>query len=491
VRAVSEPATTGWQRHLRDDLWGAFVVARRELWANLISFRSVVMIILLALIIFLAATGFSSFVATNTGERGEAYLYHVLAADPDGILNDVSVYVYYTDDIAPIMGRNVSLVVESHFDPSLRGVTDARGTVVLKNLTAAFHVLNVSVRAPQDTGFGDARFGGSNALAGQLYIPGIPGPYPSLSVDALEADLDGKARDNDVIVHVVGPSGGPLQGAEVSVSNGMSNVTDANGVARFLNLKKGHYNASATSGGVGGFAQVDVSAQSTARNPFALALEGPDQVLSIVAQIGIGLMGPIYVIALCFDTISREKISGSIDYLLCRPMGRRAVLLGKFAGVLAAMMVPITLVSMAGVAIIAWKSGHSPSAGAIVGFLFYTVLLIGIFALLQMLFSTLSKTTGTAVLSGIGLWLFFFLMFGVIIAVVGQLRGMTTDAYSTFSARADLFNPIGLYGMSMGTAIDHTAPGGLPLWAPGVAMLVTLLIYLVLALEVFQRRATE
>jgi ABC-type transport system involved in multi-copper enzyme maturation permease subunit len=449
------------------------------------------MIILLALIIFLAATGFSSFVATNTGERGEAYLYHVLAADPDGLLNDVSVYVYYDDDLAPIMGRNVSLVMESQFDPSLRGMTDARGTVVLKNLTAAFHVLNVSVRAASTSGFGDGFPGDSIVLTGQFYVPGLPWPYPSLSLDAFGTDLDDKARDNDVVVHVVGLDGEPLGGAEVSISNGMSNVTDANGVASFLDLKKGRYNVSATSGGVGAFGQVDVSAQRTDRNPFAIALEGPDQVLSIVAQIGIGFMGPIYVIALCFDTISREKISGSIDYLLCRPMGRRAVLLGKFTGVLAAMMVPITLVSMAGVAIIAWKSGHSPSASAVMGFLVYTVLLIGIFALLQMLFSTVSKTTGTAVLSGIGLWLFFFLMFGVIIAVVGQMRGMTSDAYATFSSRADLFNPIGLYGMSIGTAIDHTAPGGLPIWAPGLAMLVTLLIYLALALEVFKRRATE
>lgn len=489
---MSEPATTGWQRHLRDDLWGALVIARRELWANLISFRSVVMVLLLALIIFLSATGFSRlFVASNTGERGEAYLYHVLAADPDGLLNDVSVYVYYDDDLAPIMGRNVSLVVESELDPALRGVTNPQGTVVLKNLTAAFHVLNVTLSTKTTTGFGDFPSSSTDALANQIYVPGIPRPYPALSVDALEADLDGKNRDNDVIVHVVGPSGEPLQGAEVSVSSGKSNVTDSHGVARFLDLKKGPYNVSATSGAVGGFAHVAVSAQRTDRNPFALALEGPDQVLLIVAQIGIGFMGPIYVIALCFDTISREKISGSIDYLLCRPMGRRAVLLGKFTGVLAAMMVPITLVAMAGVAIIAWTSGHAPSAGAVAGFLVYTVLLIGIFALLQMLFSTLSKTTGTAVLSGIGLWLFFFLMFGVIIAVVGQLRGMTDAAYATFSARANLFNPIGLYGSSISSAIDHTAPAGLPIWAPGVAMLVTLIIYMVLALEVFQRRATE
>jgi len=488
---VSEP-TTGWRRHLKDDLWGALVIARRELWANLISFRSVVMIVLLALIIFLSATGFSRlFVATNTGERGEAYLYHVLAADPDGLLNDVSVYVYYTDDISPIAGRNVSLVMESRLDPSLRGTTDARGTVVLKNLTAAYHVLDVTLTPKKASGLGDLQSNVTDALANQVYVPGIPWPYPSLSVDAYGTDLDGKNRDNDIVVHVVGPDGEPLGGAEVSVSNGMSDATDASGVARFLNLKKGPYNVSATSGGMGGFVQVAVSAQRTDRNPFALALEGPDEVLLIVAQIGIGFMGPIYVIALCFDTISREKISGSIDYLLCRPMGRRAVLLGKFTGVLAAMMVPITLVSMAGVAIIAWTSGRAPSAGAVVGFLVYTVLLIGIFALLQMLFSTLSKTTGTAVLSGIGLWLFFFLMFGVIIAVVGQLRGMTDAAYATFSARADLFNPIGLYGTSISSAIDHTAPAGLPIWAPGVAMLVTLVIYMALALEVFQRRATE
>jgi len=265
-------------------------------------------------------------------------------------------------------------------------------------------------------------------------------------------------------------------------------------VVTLRDLKKGQHEVSVTWDGLPGVTtttSVSVTAEQTEQDPFAFARGGPDVVLSLVAQIAIGLLGPIYVIALCFDTISREKLSGSIDYLLCRPMGRRAVIGGKFLGVLGALMVPIAAVSMVGVAIIAWVSHHSPSSGAVLGFLGYTVLLVGIFALLQMIFSTLARTTGTAVLSGIGLWLFFFLLFSIIVAVAGTVMHLTSAEYTLFSTRASFLNPISLYSLSMDAAITGVVPAGFPTWSPGLAMVVWLVLCLVLAMEVFRRRATE
>ena len=452
------------------------------------------MVLLLSLIMVLAATGFSRFAGTQEHGASEAYLTHIVKADNDTVLNDLVVYVYRDDTFAPLMGRNVSLGYESELNPALMGQTDARGICVLKNLTAAYHMLEVELHN-QDSGIttGMGFYYSEDPLANQVFVPGIPVPYESLGVLALVDDLDGQDRVDDVMVHVVDMTGSPVQGAQADAA-GVVNSTDANGVAILHDLGKGQHNVNVTWDGLPGVttvASVSVTAERTEQDPFAFALEGPDQVLSLVAQIAIGLLGPIYVIALCFDTISREKLSGSIDYLLCRPMGRRAVIGGKFLGVLGALMVPITAVSMIGVGIIAWVSGHSPSSGAVLGFLGYTVLLIGIFALLQMIFSTLAKTTGTAVLSGIGLWLFFFLLFSIVVAVAGTVMHLTTEEYTLFSTRASFLDPISLYGLSMDAAITGEVPAGFPAWSPGLAMVVWLVLCLALAMEVFRRRATE
>ena len=453
------------------------------------------MVLLLALIMVLAATGFSGFAARQVRERGEDFLTHIVAMDEDMVLNDLVVYTYYDDTFGPIAGIDVGLGIESALNPSLVAQTDARGIAVIKNLTAAYHELVVNISTRDDGGFTTGmgiQYTGGHATD-QVFVPGIPLMSPALGVTAIAGDIDGKGRVNDLMVHVVDGSGSPVQGAHVSIAE-FVNVTDANGVATLYDLKKGQYDVNVTSDelpGTTSVTSVGITAQQTEQDIFAFALSGPDQVLSLVATIAIGLLGPIYVIALCFDTISREKLSGSIDYLLCRPMGRRAVIGGKFLGVLGALMAPITAVSMVGVAIIAWKSGHSPSAGAVLGFLGYTVLLIGIFALLQMIFSTLAKTTGTAVLSGIGLWLFFFLLFSIIVAVVGTVMGLTSGEYTLFSTRASFLNPISLYGLSMSAAITGEMPAGFPTWSPGLAMVVWLVLCLALAMEVFRRRATE
>ena len=490
---MSEPAT-GWQRRLRDDLWGALVIARRELWANILSPRSLVMVLLLSLIMVLAATGFSRFAASQDQGVGEAYVTHVVAADNDTILNDLVVYAYRDDTFGPIMGRNVSLGPEALLNPALKGRTDARGICILKNLTAAYHILVVDLKKDDGgltTGMGIEY--GDGALADQVFIPGVPRLYESPSLAVQTGDFDRKGRLDDLMVDVVDDSGSPIQGVRVNVS-GVTNLTDPNGVATIHNLKRGWAEVSVTTDdypNVTTVASIDISAQQTMAGLFGFAESGPDAVLSLVAQIAIGLLGPIYVIALCFDTISREKLSGSIDYLLCRPMGRRAVIGGKFLGVLGALMVPITAVSMVGVTIIAWVTHRSPSPGAVLGFLVYTVLLIGIFALLQMIFSTLSKTTGTAVLSGIGLWLFFFLLFSIVVAVVGTAMHLTSAEYTLFSTRAGFLNPISLYGLSMDAAISGSVPAGFPTWSPGIAMVVWLVACLAVAMEVFRRRATE
>jgi len=144
-----------------------------------------------------------------------------------------------------------------------------------------------------------------------------------------------------------------------------------------------------------------------------------------------------------------------------------------------------------GVGVIAWQSGTSPNTELVLGFLVYTVFLIGIFVLLQMIFSTLAKTTGTAILSGIGVWIFFFMLFDLILLLVAYATDLSGDEMTTFFNRASFLNPISIYSMCIGQLGNTDIILGVPDWAPPVALISLMVILLLAAMEIFTRRVTE
>jgi ABC-type transport system involved in multi-copper enzyme maturation permease subunit len=480
--------------HLREDMWGIYVIAKREFYANLMSIRTGIMVAILALMMIGGAIGFTQ--PSGDQQRDEGYLYHLVAADPDGRLDDLVVYVYFADTYEPIPGRGVNIAIENLTFPQLGGKTGPDGTFMAKDLTPAFHILQVDLKNDGGGGFttGMGVTYTQDLLPNYVFVPhNVTLPFPMLSVVVQEDDTSGNDRLDDVVAQVLSPDGSPLEGATVAVG-GTSGTTNVNGVAFVEGVGKGEHNVTASAqGGLVGAAKVSVSDKTTQVNPFSGADQGPDQVLFIIAILAMGMFGPIYAIVLCFDSVFREKLSGSIDYLLTRPMGRRAVILGKFTGILAALMLPIAIVSLVGVAAISWKSGQSPSGGVLVGYLFYTTVLIAVFALIQMVFSTVAKTTGTAVLSGVGIWLVFAMLFNIIIYVVAILRDMdfNSQEFTDFATRASMWNPISLYGSAMGVLVDIDIGAGLPNWSAGAILLVTLVVMLVLTTELFRRKATE
>jgi Cu-processing system permease protein len=473
--------------HLKEDLWGIYVISKREFVANIKSFRSLIMVFIMALIMVGAAMGFASLSTTEESEVG--MMYQRTAMDDDGLANDLVVFLYEVGTMEPVPGSNVTLRVEELENRSYTGATDENGQWVAKNLTPAFHWLFV----PEGDGGTDpnnpfAQLKGSETY---IYVPhNRTATYPALGVEARNLDIRDVGTMEDVVVWVVGPDGSPSVGATVNLGN-LSGTTNAQGITEFHKVKKGVFIVTATDGTLDGMAIVNVTRMDVERDPFAFALEGPDQVLRLVAAIAIGMVGPIYAIVLCFDSVFRERLSGSIDYLLCRPMGRRAVLMGKFVGILAALMVPITAVSLMGVGVVTWQSGESPTMELVVGFLVYTVFLIAIFTLLQMIFSTVAKTTGTAILSGIGMWIFFFMLFDLILLLVSYANGMEGDTQTIFFNRASFFNPISVYSLSMGMLGSEETLMGVPDWAPPVALVAYMVVLLMAAMEIFKRRVTE
>ncbi|NOQ53350.1 MAG: ABC transporter permease subunit [Thermoplasmata archaeon] len=387
----------------------------------------------------------------------------------------------------PVVDVNISLRIEDIEIPEYAGATDANGQWIARNLTPAFHWLKVEDEENQSTG----PFGQTQEAFTYIYVPhNSTVGYPVLGTEARNQDIRDSGNMKDVSVWVVGPDGSPAEGATVTVGE-LTNTTDSKGLTTFFKVPKGLHNVTAIDGALTGFTVVNVTHDRTETDPFAFALEGPDQVLRLVSAIAIGLVGPIYAIVLCFDSVFRERISGSLDYLLCRPMGRRAVLMGKFVGILGALMVPISAVSLMGVGVVTWQSGESPNTELVVGFIIYTVFLISIFVLLQMIFSTVAKTTGTAILSGIGMWIFFFMLFDLILLLVSYINGLEGDEQTIFFNRASFFNPISVYGMAIAQLGTDTSLMGVPDWAPSVAIVSYTLILLIAAMEIFRRRVTE
>jgi ABC-type transport system involved in multi-copper enzyme maturation permease subunit len=476
---------------LKEDIWGILVITKREFWSNLKSVRSVVMVILLAMIMLGASMGFSSLVGREETEK--AFFSTLVALDPDGEANDLVVYVHKTGSYEPLPGVEVALIRENEEIPGYQGLTDYSGIFIASNLTPAFHHLWVNIsEASAGFSMGPGFSDGGDKNSRYVYVPhNASRPGPALGIHAEVTDISGNDMLDDAVVQVLSPEGRPKEGAVVTVGEA-TDVTDSNGIATFERLKKGTLSVNAMApGNLSGESDLQVTHAETEVDLFSFASQGPDEVLSLVASVAIGLFGPIYAIVLCFDAIFRERLSGSIDYLLTRPMGRRAVLLGKFIGVLLALMVPITAVSLAGVTVVSLSVDMAPTASVLVSYLFYTTLLIGIFALIQMIFSTVAKTTATAVLSGVGLWIFFFMLYNIILVVVASVSDFTNQEANDFMIRASFGNPIQLYSMAIGVSVSGELGAGLPNWSPGVAMIITFVILLLLTMEIFRKRVTE
>jgi ABC-type transport system involved in multi-copper enzyme maturation permease subunit len=233
----------------------------------------------------------------------------------------------------------------------------------------------------------------------------------------------------------------------------------------------------------------------------------PDYVMSRTATQIICTMGPLIAIALSFDSVTREKSQGSLNFLLCRPISKRAIALGKFTGVMAALILPVIVLTLIAVPIISSLMGSYPSVRMITGVIISTTLLMATFALIQMILSTVAKTSATAILSGIGVWLFFNFFWAIIVIIVfialgreiptnpiGIIGVLAIAMDSELGPRISLFNPGGVLGGNYNMGVGQLAGNvheGIPEWGPWVGMVAWFLIIFIAAIEIFNRKGSE
>ena len=147
----------------------------------------------------------------------------------------------------------------------------------------------------------------------------------------------------------------------------------------------------------------------------------------------ISLFIPIIAISLGFDTIISERVSGNLSRLLSQPIYRDAVINGKFLAGLAVLAIIIVslvaIVSGLGLRII----GVPPNSEEVLRLIVFVVISIiyGAFWMaLSVLFSVFFNRGATAMLSSIGLWIFFAFFMSMIAAAIANVR-VPIDSNST------------------------------------------------------------
>ncbi len=161
----------------------------------------------------------------------------------------------------------------------------------------------------------------------------------------------------------------------------------------------------------------------------------------------VSFFGPLIGIIFGFDAINSERSSGTMSTVLSQPIYRDALINGKFlAGLttIAVMLVSIILIIL-GLELIVFGIIPSLSELSRIGLFFVlSIIYIGFWMGLGILFSILFKQTATSALVSIMVWIFFsFFILMVANVVADQMAPVNAEASLEVIARnADIRNMI-------------------------------------------------
>lgn len=454
--------------NLRSFFRGMPQVARQEFLVNLKSVRLLVMVAVLALAVVGGAYGLSG--GTGGGNLSPLVAWPHAAYEENG--SHLAV-VYVSDPF----GSPRDVLVTFSTDPRQGELGQAR--------TGSDGFVRFPV-GDQPFVYAVAQMGTVQDSTSISWIPAPPFTPLNFTAASEQFDFNGDNVYETFGVHVADRRGDPVA-ALILVNGTHVGDVDGNGYGR-VTLPVGRSNVTID---VAGEAEAfDVAVEE---DPLGFLSGTPDATLFFLSAFFLYLIVPIFAIVVSFDAVSKERVQGTLDLLLSRPVSRTGVLLGKFLGAFSAVAFPVTLVNLAGLGVVTATSGESPSGGFAAGFLGFTLLLIAFYVLMQIIFSTLAKTSGTAVLFGVLVWLLFNLLYNIL---VFALQGAISDpqARFQFGQYSGLGNPSSIYQqlvflyapLELARLFGGTAIGGDIL---GVAAAVWLLALLILALWIFERKA--
>lgn len=135
----------------------------------------------------------------------------------------------------------------------------------------------------------------------------------------------------------------------------------------------------------------------------------------------ISLLGPLIGIALGFDAVNAERSKGTLSRLLAQPIPRDYIINAKFVASLFVIAVMIFILGFLMIGFGILLTGIPPTPEEfwrIFFFLLVSIVYIGVWLNLAIMFSVKFKQPATSALSGLAVWLFFSLFFTMIINII-------------------------------------------------------------------------
>ncbi|WP_308639715.1 ABC transporter permease [Paenibacillus silvisoli] len=134
-------------------------------------------------------------------------------------------------------------------------------------------------------------------------------------------------------------------------------------------------------------------------------------------------LGPLIGISLGFDAINSERNRGTLSRLLSQPIYRDDFIRAKFTASLLLISVVMGALGFLVMGLGLVTIGYPPTpeeVARVLLFLFVAVIYVGFWLNLALLFSIRFRQAATSALSGIAIWIFFSLFYGMIMGLIDK-----------------------------------------------------------------------
>jgi ABC-2 type transport system permease protein len=163
---------------------------------------------------------------------------------------------------------------------------------------------------------------------------------------------------------------------------------------------------------------------TTAEDPFLfLRLFAPPGQTMLSFVLVLSILVPVMAIGLGFDSINGEYNRRTMSRILAQPIYRDALLFGKFLAGLVTLAISLITLWLLVIGFGLLWLGVPPSGeelGRLLVFLLVSIAYAGVWLALAMLFSIFFRSTATAALTALGLWLFLAMLWPALAQMLGE-----------------------------------------------------------------------
>ncbi len=168
----------------------------------------------------------------------------------------------------------------------------------------------------------------------------------------------------------------------------------------------------------------------------------------------LGFLIPIVSIALGFDSVNSEFNGKTMSRILAQPIYRDALLFGKFMAGLTTLAVMLTALWLFVIGLAIFMLGLPPGTEEVLrgfAFLIAAIAYGGVWLGLAMLFSVQFRSSATAALASLAVWLLFAFFWNMVVTIITPII-----------APVDPYNPMSvLYTVEVGQALSRLSPNTL------------------------------